>query len=79
VLPDVVPEVEPDVEPEVEPLVEPAFSDAVQAPRMASDEHRAAQVNPERSLLFIRLWKSGRKNCSLRPPYYTWVLSAIYP
>lgn len=67
VVPEVLPEsVVPEVLPEVVPLVEPALSEAVQALKKASDEHKQAPVSTESHLRFIGLgekWK-GRK---LRP------------
>jgi len=91
VVPEVVPEVVPvpvvvvpvvvvpEVVPEVVPLVEPAFSEAVQALKKASDEHKQAPVSTESHLRFIGLGKSGKEeNCGLKPIFYTKVNDAIY-
>jgi hypothetical protein len=66
-VPDVLPEVDPSVVPEVLPDVEPlvlvelAFSEAEQALKRTSDEHRKAPVSPESSLRFIRQGKCGKE------------------
>jgi hypothetical protein len=59
----------PEVEPLVEPLVEPAFSEAEQALKRTSDEHKTAPVSPESNLRFIGKGKVER--IMLRPKTYS--------